>query len=270
MKFEKNMSLMSLLSLMIIVFTSCQEDNSIDQEIPDNNIDEDSDGYYEYTMFVDEDNDFYGTGNPQIIETSEIIISNENYPEGYSLFDGDCDDTNPSVNPEAIEIAANSVDENCDQEIEPGEFPFSVGNKWYYEGGSWITNHAESEGYDYIVLRESIEELIIDNQRHFRIKEIQIIEGQEDVVIYHTFKSEFWISDFSYLENEIIFDDEVTTYVKDGSFGRVSNKEAFSSEFGRLNYFYSYDDDLTYSVNSYYLKGCIINGVSYGDTSAIE
>jgi hypothetical protein len=253
------------------MFTSCQEDNSISQEITDNNIDDDNDGYYEYIMFVDDDNDFYGTGDPQIIETSEIILGKENYPEGYSLFDGDCDDTNPLVNPEAIEILANSVDENCDQLIESGEFPFSVGNKWYYEGRFWVTNNINSEGFDYIVLRESIEELIIDNKKHFKIKETRIIEGQEDQIIYHTFRSEFWISDFTYLGSELIFDDEVITYVKDNSYGdREILKNVFSAEFGRLSYITEFDDDLVSRSDSYYLKGCILNGVHYGDTSELE
>ena len=34
--------------------------------------------------------------------------------DGYMICDGDCDDTNPDINPDAVELPGNTTDENCD------------------------------------------------------------------------------------------------------------------------------------------------------------
>ena len=54
--------------------------------------------------YQDSDNDGYG--NPAITSSSPQA--------GYITTAGDCDDTNPAVNPGAFEICGNTVDENCD------------------------------------------------------------------------------------------------------------------------------------------------------------
>ncbi len=55
---------------------------------------------------IDEDEDGFGSDN-------NITISCERL-EGYSYVSGDCNDTNPNINPDANEIPANDIDENCD------------------------------------------------------------------------------------------------------------------------------------------------------------
>ena len=55
--------------------------------------------------YLDTDNDGFGIGTP---ENSCVPLS------GYSIFNGDCDDTNNAVYPNATETEGNGIDENCD------------------------------------------------------------------------------------------------------------------------------------------------------------
>jgi hypothetical protein len=56
--------------------------------------------------YVDADDDGFGAG-PEVYLCSTP-------QEGYSMNNEDCNDTNPSVNPNAIEIPNNGIDEDCD------------------------------------------------------------------------------------------------------------------------------------------------------------
>jgi len=60
------------------------------------------------TGFVDGDDDGYGAGN------SVDVCSGDVLPVGYSDNDLDCDDSNPSVNPSAIEDCNDGIDNDCD------------------------------------------------------------------------------------------------------------------------------------------------------------
>ena len=62
------------------------------------------------TFFADNDGD--GFGNPNIIR---IACTS---PAGFVLSGMDCDDTNPNINPLAIEIPDNGIDENCNDLVD--------------------------------------------------------------------------------------------------------------------------------------------------------
>jgi len=57
-------------------------------------------------FFEDGDNDNFGNANSSITACTA--------PVGYVADNTDCDDTNNGINPNAVDIAANSIDENCD------------------------------------------------------------------------------------------------------------------------------------------------------------
>ncbi len=71
------------------------------------------------TLFY-QDFDGDGFGNPSI---SELTCSQ---PSGYVANSSDCDDTNPAVNPNATELCSNSIDDDCDTEINEGCTPLSM------------------------------------------------------------------------------------------------------------------------------------------------
>ena len=53
------------------------------------------------------DNDYDGYGNPN------ISVQSSGEPLGYVTKSGDCNDSNPLINPSAAEIKGNGIDENC-------------------------------------------------------------------------------------------------------------------------------------------------------------
>jgi len=79
-------------------------------EIPDNDIDEDCNGKFAYSFYVDKDGDGFGSDTKIVIE----IDNNTNAPDNYSWFAGDCNDDNSEIHPKAVEIPKNGIDDNCD------------------------------------------------------------------------------------------------------------------------------------------------------------
>jgi large repetitive protein len=66
----------------------------------------------EFTYFKDSDRDGFGDSN------ASIITVNSYPPSGYVSNNKDCNDKDASINPSAVEICGNGVDENCDGVIE--------------------------------------------------------------------------------------------------------------------------------------------------------
>ena len=69
------------------------------------------------TFYADNDGD--GFGNPNIIR---IACTS---PAGFVLSGEDCDDTNPNINPMALEIPNNGIDENCNGLIDESNDPIT-------------------------------------------------------------------------------------------------------------------------------------------------
>lgn len=60
----------------------------------------------EADQFADVDGDGYGDPNAPGYSSMPLV--------GYTYDNTDCDDTNPNINPDAVDIAGNNIDENCD------------------------------------------------------------------------------------------------------------------------------------------------------------
>jgi hypothetical protein len=65
--------------------------------------------------FVDNDGDGFGFNSNPILSCTPV--------PGYVLQSGDCNDNNPGINPNALEIGCNGIDENCNSNLDdtPGE-----------------------------------------------------------------------------------------------------------------------------------------------------
>ena len=63
-------------------------------------------------VYLDSDSDGYGDDANSIVDSSCVI------PDGYSIYNGDCDDNNAAVHPYAID-SCNGIDDNCDGVIDP-------------------------------------------------------------------------------------------------------------------------------------------------------
>ena len=100
--------------------TDCDDNDAnvypVATEVADNLIDEDCNGKIAITFYADKDED--GFGNPDSPVVIEIDDYDNEAPNGYSWFAGDCDDNNAAINPKADEIPENGIDDNCDGEID--------------------------------------------------------------------------------------------------------------------------------------------------------
>ncbi len=98
-----------------------------------NGIDDDCDGLVDIldpdlvmalTWYMDSDGDGFGDASMSIMDCVQ--------PTGYVGNDGDCDDSDPDINPGADEIC-NGIDDNCDNLVDDND-PNLVGNTiWFFD-----------------------------------------------------------------------------------------------------------------------------------------
>ena len=74
-------------------------------------IDEDVDPSEGTTGYLDDDGDGFGDSGDSQTFCGEL-------DEGYVLETGDCDDTDPEVNPDAVEDCTNGIDDDCDGTVD--------------------------------------------------------------------------------------------------------------------------------------------------------
>ena len=88
-------------------------------EICGNGIDDNCDGQIDegctaYTFYKDADGDTYGDPASSVTNYTGIA------PAGYVTNKTDCNDNNKNVNPAAVEICGNGIDDNCNGQIDEG------------------------------------------------------------------------------------------------------------------------------------------------------
>ncbi|WP_222983995.1 putative metal-binding motif-containing protein [Flagellimonas meishanensis] len=114
-------------------------------------------GAGQITYYLDLDNDGYGNE-----EIYNIVEPCEEVPENSSLMAGDCNDQDPTINPDAEDNPNDGIDSNCDGQMETviwsgPDFQFSklANDDWAAEGAnaSWdvltdnVTLTRTTEGY---------------------------------------------------------------------------------------------------------------------------
>jgi hypothetical protein len=80
-------------------------------------------------FYPDEDGDGYGV-------TLDAVIACEAPSPAYVRTGGDCDDLLPTVNPLAVEVCNDGLDDDCDNladDADPGVDPTTM-TRWYYDG----------------------------------------------------------------------------------------------------------------------------------------
>ncbi len=77
-------------------------------EIPDDGVDQDCNGFDAVTCWPDNDNDGYGQAG-----STPTVHPNGSCPPGFANNQLDCNDGNSGINPGAIEIPDNGIDEDC-------------------------------------------------------------------------------------------------------------------------------------------------------------
>jgi large repetitive protein len=88
-------------------------------DLLDNNCDGQIDEGVGYTYYLDNDNDGYGDTNSTTLSCTQ--------QSGFVTIGGDCDDSDPAINPSATEIC-DLLDNNCDGQIDEG-----VGYTYYLD-----------------------------------------------------------------------------------------------------------------------------------------
>jgi putative metal-binding protein len=76
-------------------------------EVPDDGIDQDCNGFDQVTCYADQDHDGYGAG-PAILNNFGACTT-----PSQSRFNTDCDDANPAINPGAVDIPDDPIDQDC-------------------------------------------------------------------------------------------------------------------------------------------------------------
>ena len=104
-----------------------------------NEIDDDCDGLVDgddpdtegtSTWYADQDEDGWGDSGGEVTACSE--------PSGYVDDDGDCDDTDAEINPDATEVC-NDVDDDCDGQVDGQDSSLVGATTWYddLDGDGW-------------------------------------------------------------------------------------------------------------------------------------
>lgn len=231
-----------------------QNDLDCDDENPELNPD-----FPLSVWFRDFDGDGFGDENEQ--------LENCQQPEGYVDNSIDCDDRNANINPSEVEMPGNNIDENCD-----GLFgiPGNIGNKWYYEGHDRIEDPWNTSSLNTKYIEECVEILIINSIPHYRVRGLKMKEGEDDLVYYRNYKAELDPEDFEYIYTQAIFNREITLYENvDVVLGSEYFHNIYSTDFGYIKYQFNFSDEYVRVENKYSLKGCIIDGVEFGNVSQL-
>ncbi|HMO39416.1 MAG TPA: T9SS type A sorting domain-containing protein [Saprospiraceae bacterium] len=86
-------------------------------------------GWPDTPLYVDADGDGYGNDNNFILTCIDEV------PPGYSLIGGDCNDNDPNINPGAMEIPCDGIDNNCSGSDDTALPPPLVSNDTICSGG---------------------------------------------------------------------------------------------------------------------------------------
>lgn len=112
------------------------------------------------TWYRDVDQDAYGITRFEPVENIDFVTINSilPQPEGFSPRNGDCDDEDPAINPAAVDIENDGIDQNCSGGLEAGTDTWIIEDSttWYRDsdddkyGDPNVFKYADKQPVGYI------------------------------------------------------------------------------------------------------------------------
>ena len=216
---------------------------------------------YDFNLFINDTETVYGTfgdGTLQILfKTNDYWmcsnfqelnpIDTDNDGDGYSVNQGDCDDTNDSINPGATEIE-DGIDNDCDGEIDEG-----------FNASGTVTDQ-DGNSYDYLTYGDQV--WTVDNAEMVTYRDGTQIPEETDATQWESLTTGAW----SYINNDPTKEKVYNWYAVMGVYDATSLTDpSLRKEFAPEGWHVPSDDEWTTLEN--YL---ITNGYNYDGSTSDE
>ena len=149
-----------------------------------------------------------GKINPNLLEAEEDVTLSDQDGDGFAPVDGDCDDENASVYPEAVDIC-DGIDNDCDSTIDEESIQFY----WAEDKAKWdvgaqvqqLQLDIDHENW----LAEPFSDGIVDTSISYLYKDGRLISetrvrGNQQLQIDYTYNAEGWLMEETWSTNQVM------------------------------------------------------------------
>ena len=149
-----------------------------------------------------------GKFTPDILESEEDVSLNDQDGDGFAPVDGDCDDENANVHPEAID-SCDGIDNDCDSIIDEESVQFY----WSEDKVQWdvgLQVHQLQLDIDHENwLAEPFSDGIVDTSISYFYKEGQLasevrLRGNQQLQIDYTYNTEGWLMEETWTTSQVM------------------------------------------------------------------